>query len=598
MAGRIPEEVIEEIKLTSDIVALISDYLPLKRTGKSYKGLCPFHSERTPSFNVNPDDQFFYCFGCGVGGNIFTFVMKMENIGFVEAVELVARRFGIRIPEAARSPADQKARRARDSLLEVNREALEFFVNCLWQSPRALAYLRRRGIGEETARKFQLGYAPGGERLVRQLQGAGLDLQLAVQLGLARVGRRGDLPYDYFRDRLMFPIADGRGEVLGFGGRALEPGGPKYLNSPENPLFSKGNVLYGLHLARGPIRRSKEVILVEGYMDVIALHQQGLENAVASLGTALTDRQGELLWRQTQRAFIAYDADAAGKAASLRSLKMLGQQGLEVRVVELPTGEDPDSFIRAKGKEGFDRLMQEALPLIQYRLRLAMGKGPWDTTARVQSMRRAVHVLVEVDSPAEREVYMKEVARQLGLSIGALEAEIQRYGAKKGSVSRYRHKINRSSYNNKGVSPVYGEDVLSGADLVETELVRLLLEEPQLVSRVAARVSPADFGQPALRSIVELVFSRAKEGKKTTPQDIAAEPMATESGLLAHLIREDSLDGGEELADKCIRRLKEYRLSESLTKLEEKLASPGNSAGFLASLLIQYKDLKDSIGNY
>ncbi|MGI6558596.1 MAG: DNA primase [Limnochordia bacterium] len=595
MAGRIPEEVIEEIKLASDIVALISDYLPLKRTGKSYKGLCPFHNERTPSFNVNPDDQFFYCFGCGAGGNIFTFVMKMEHVGFVEAVELVARRFGIRIPETESSTAEQKARRARDALLEVNKEALAFFVKCLWSSPRAVAYLRRRGISEETARKFQLGYAPGGGRLVRQLQGAGLDLQLAVQLGLARIGR-GSLPYDYFRDRLMFPIADERGEVVGFGGRALEPGGPKYLNSPESPLFSKGNVLYGLHLARGSIRRTKDVILVEGYMDVIALHQGGLENAVASLGTALTDRQGELLRRQAGRAFIAYDADAAGKAASLRSLKMLGEKGLEVRVVELPTGEDPDSFVRGEGKAGFDRLMEEALPLIQYRLRLAMGKGPWDTTARVASIRRAVHVLAEVDSPAEREVYMKEVARQLGISIAALEAEIQRYGAKKGTLSRYRHKISRSSYNNRSVSP--GEDALSGADLVETELVRLLLEEPQLVPRVKGRVSPADFGHPALRSIVELIFSRAEEGKETTPQDIAAEQMAAESGLLAHLIREDNLGGGEELADKCIRRLKEYRLSESLTRLEEKLASPGNSAGFLGSLLIQYKDLKDSIGNY
>ncbi|HKV56085.1 MAG TPA: DNA primase, partial [Candidatus Binataceae bacterium] len=367
--ARFGQDKIEEVRARADLVEIIGAHVRLRRAGRNFVGLCPFHNEKTPSFSVNPERGFFHCFGCGAGGTVFDFVMRVEGLTFPEAMQSLARRYAIALPEAAGGGGTSSSE--RDGYVRANQFAAEFYEHVLWNTQDgALArdYLKSRGIATETARAFMIGFAPQrAANLAANLGKRGL-LEPAIKLGLAKTDQSGTA-YDMFRARLMFPIRDTQARVIGFGGRVLDNRLPKYINSAESPLYSKARALYGLHEARPAIGKSDRAIVVEGYIDVIALWQAGFKDTVASLGTALTVEQLRLLSRYTHNIIACFDGDAAGRKASLRSLEVFLQAGLLGRGAFLPPAHDPDTMVRDRGAEAFRELLDSAEPLADFFVR-------------------------------------------------------------------------------------------------------------------------------------------------------------------------------------------------------------------------------------
>ena len=414
MAGfRIPEQVIEEIKASSELVSVVEQYVRLeKKTGQNFFGLCPFHSEDTPSFSVSPSKQIFYCFGCHKGGDVIRFIMEIEKCEYLPAIQLLAQRAGITLPEP-----DDEAYRLRSektkALQAINLEAARFYYqNLISTAGRdARAYLQKRQISAQTVRRFGLGCALADwDGLYRHLQNKGLadDVDLLLQSGLLRRGKSGNL-YDLFRERLMFPILDVMGRVVAFGGRVYDDSVPKYINSPETPIYTKGRHLYGLNLAKSS--KAGRLLMVEGYMDVIALYQAGIDYTVAALGTAMTENQARLLAKYSESVIIAFDADAAGQTAALRSLDILHQHGLKVTVLQVPEGKDPDEFIRNNGSERFQALIEQSLPLLDFKLLAARREHTHDGALDILAYQdEACDVLGKEENAIVRELYAGRLA--------------------------------------------------------------------------------------------------------------------------------------------------------------------------------------------
>jgi len=356
-----PEEVIEEVRQRNDIIDVISSYVKLKKTGSNYMGLCPFHNEKSPSFSVSGNRQMYHCFGCGVGGNVFTFIMEYENFTFLEALKYLADRCGMQLPEAQQTPEARRMADVRNRILEINKEAAKYYVYQLKspQGQQALAYLEDRALSPETIRRFGLGYSNKySDDLYQYLKKKGYEDEILKESGLFTMDERHGVS-DKFWNRVMYPIMDMNSKVIGFGGRVLGDGKPKYLNSPETKVFDKSRNLYGLNFAR--LSRSRTIILCEGYMDVIAMHQAGFTNAVASLGTAFTGLQANLLKRYADQILLLYDSDGAGVKAALRAIPILKEAGLPAKVVRLSPYKDPDEFIKALGREEFQKRLDESI---------------------------------------------------------------------------------------------------------------------------------------------------------------------------------------------------------------------------------------------
>jgi DNA primase len=413
---RIPDEILATIRASLDIVEVIGEYVPLKQRGSNYFGLCPFHQEKTPSFSVNPRLGIFKCFGCGAGGDVFTFIQQIEGVSFLEAVHLLAERAGIPLPNR-----EDAGENEREPLFQALRFAARFYFTQLTQEASgklARAYLKSRSIHPAAVRRFGLGYAPKAwDALATAASASGFHLEVFEQAGLLLPRRERGRFYDRFRHRLMFPIFSHVGKVVGFAGRLLEPEAkqPKYINSPETPVYQKGRILYGLYQARHAIRKREEAILVEGYTDVIALHQAGLEHAVASSGTALTAEQVRLLARYARRVVLLYDADPAGEQATLRSIDLFLEQGLPVYVVTLPAGEDPDSFVRQYGGEAFQEYLERhRQDFITFRYRLSRRLGLLDTPeGEAQLAREMVQSIARFPDSLLRETYLRRASEVL-----------------------------------------------------------------------------------------------------------------------------------------------------------------------------------------
>lgn len=404
----IPEDILERIKNENDIVDVISETVRLKRAGRNYSGLCPFHNEKTPSFSVSSDKQIFKCFGCGEAGNVITFVMKTKNMNFPEACEFLAKRANIEIQQSTNS---SKEKEAYGRLYKLNVEVARFFFSNLQNTKEAKAYFIRRGISEQTIRRFGLGYAlDGWNSLMNYLKKRGYTELDMLSLGLVAKSEKNNY-YDRFRNRVIFPVFNTQGKVIGFGGRVLDDSKPKYLNSPETKLFNKGYNLYGLNFA---IKNLKErsLIIVEGYMDCISLHQYGITNVVASLGTALTQGQAKLMRKYVDEVIISYDADVAGQLATLRGLDILRKEGFGVKVLTVPQGKDPDEFIKSNGKEAFLRLVENAVPLIDYRItRAKEGLNLKENEGLIEYIKRITEILIDLD-PVEKDVYIKRISEE------------------------------------------------------------------------------------------------------------------------------------------------------------------------------------------
>jgi len=429
MTGRIPEETIQEIRERTDIVEVVSGYLPLKHSGANHLGLCPFHGEKTPSFNVNSTRQIFHCFGCGVGGNVFAFLMRIEGLSFPEAVRRLGERVGVEVPEEAPSPAEQRRREEEERLTRINEVACEFYQQILLDAPEGAAarsYLRQRGYDGETARRFRLGYAPDGwDLLARHLTQKGFDPALARdRLGLLRPGKEGRGDIDLFRRRLLFPIFDLRGQVAAFGGRVLDDALPKYINSPESPVYHKGRTLFGLYQARETMRREGVGIVVEGYFDQLALVRAGFDNAVASCGTALTEEHARLLKRYCDKLLLLFDQDSAGQKATLRAMDVLIAAGLPTSVVALDPGEDPDSFLACRGTEEFRARLAAARPVLELFIEQTLAGEEPGVAGQARAVERILAKLRLLPSEIERSLYLQDLARRTGLDAALLARKL------------------------------------------------------------------------------------------------------------------------------------------------------------------------------
>lgn len=420
MATSNRNQIIDEIKSRCNIVDVIGSVVTLKKTGANYQGLCPFHNEKTPSFVVSETKQIFTCFGCHASGDVIEFVMKYYNLTFMEALEKLAAMCGLQI-ERSFNKADKK-----DIYYEVNTQAARFFFKALREKDNpGLRYVQKRGLSRETLHDFGIGYADGEwDSLYKFLKGKGFDEKVMMQLGLVSQGKNGKY-YDRFRNRVIFPIQNTAGKVIGFGGRALtDEDMPKYLNSPETPVFSKKNNLYGLNITKNHVNKDDLAILVEGYMDVISLYQGGVKNVAASLGTALTENQSKLLKRYTKNIVLSYDADSAGVNAAIRGSEILHKEGCKVKILHISDGKDPDDFIKAKGKLAYYKLVDEAMPFVDYRVRAIRGKYNIETTEGRVDFLREVAAFLKGLGPVEADIYIEKIARKYRISEGALRTEM------------------------------------------------------------------------------------------------------------------------------------------------------------------------------
>lgn len=425
--SRIDEETIREIRERSDIVEVISSYLPLKRSGANYQGLCPFHQEKSPSFNVNAPRQIFHCFGCGEGGNVFTFVMRMEGLTFPEAVKRLGEKAGITVEETPVTPADRQRRDQRELLLRINEAACVFYHRLLLEDAAGAPgrrYLRQRGYEADMVRAFRLGFAPDQwEALVGHLASQGFAREEMRAAGLVREGSGGRGDRDLFHNRLLFPILDPEGRVVAFGGRVLDEGTPKYLNSPESPVYHKGRTLYGLYQGRDAIRHARAVLVVEGYFDLLALHRAGIANAVAACGTALTADHARLLKRYAEQAILVFDADKAGRQATFRAMDALLPEGVAVNAVGLAAGEDPDSFLAKEGAAAFQSRLSEARPALELFLDEQLQLHGESVAGLARAGEEVLARIRRLPSDLERNLYLKKLAARTGLDETLLQSK-------------------------------------------------------------------------------------------------------------------------------------------------------------------------------
>lgn len=501
--GIIPDEIIDRVRESFDIVDFISGYLPLKRAGQNFKGLCPFHQEKSPSFSVNPAKQIYHCFGCGVGGDIFNFIVRHDGVTFPEAVRELAEKAGIHIPEERRGRAVEQDGEEKELLLRVNAEAAVYYRRLLQDDPRAETareYLKKRKVDRRLWDEFSLGYSlPAWDGLLRHLTGMGFTPRQVERAGLAIAKREGEGHYDRFRGRLLFPILNVSGKVVAFGGRVLEADEqPKYLNSPETPVYTKGDNLYALYLAKENIRRQGYALLVEGYMDAIMCHQHGIGNAVATLGTALTPAQLRLLGRFAKKVAFLYDADQAGLSAMTRSLNLFMESGIRANIVILPQGDDPDTFLCREGAPGLSDLLRKSVRLVDYSLGEILKEGMTGSEDdRLAAVEKALNLVARVPGAIERAELIKKIAGETKVEEALLKEELHRQVRSTEPTAVRKERIKAPS---------------SPSSKAEEMLVHLMMGDDSIRRRVLSEVKAADFSDPVLSRIVELISSSPEKG--------------------------------------------------------------------------------------
>lgn len=511
------EEIIEEVRSRNDIVDLISTYVPLKKKGSSYFGLCPFHNEKSPSFSVSRDKQMYYCFGCGAGGNVFTFLMEYENFSFPEALKYLAERAGMELPE---EELNEEAKRAMDEkarLREMNKLSANYFYYLLHskRGQKGLAYLKDRGITDTTIKHFGLGYADiYNDDLYRFLKSKGYSDEDLKDSALVTIDeRRGGS--DKFWNRVMFPIMDVNNRVIGFGGRVMGDGSPKYLNSKETKLFDKSRNLYGLNFARSS--RKKEIILCEGYMDVISMHQAGFTNAVAALGTAFTSGHGTLLKRYTENVILSFDSDEAGQRAILRAIPILKEAGLTVRVLDLTPYKDPDEFIKGLGAQALEERIRKAMSSFMFQVKVAAGRYDQDDPeSKTQFQHEAAKLLATIEEPLERKNYIEAVSREYYIGAKDLEDLVNYYGTSGYSSAQRQQTTPRQQERRLQVNEAKEEKKKQPQKLLLTWMVN----EPQLFDKLEGIIGPDDFYEQIYHGVALLLFKQYEEEKAVIPGKI------------------------------------------------------------------------------
>lgn len=567
---RYPENVVEQVAAASDIVEIISQFIPLKRSGRNLKACCPFHQEKTPSFMVQPEKQLYHCFGCGAGGDVFSFLMRYENLSFPEALKVLADRAHIELPERS---SFHKEDGQREKLYEVYRIASDFYHEMLFsdRGTAARAYLAQRKISKEMIREFRLGWAPLDWRsLYDYLKGKGYSDALLKQAALAQQSPKGHF-YDTFRGRLLFPILNLQNKVIAFGGRLVaEAEGPKYLNSPETPIFSKRRELFGLYLAKKFIDREwPNLILVEGYMDFLALYQHGFKNAVATLGTALGEDHTRLMKRFVEEVIVVYDGDKAGEAAALRGLEILLEGGMHVKLVNLPKGQDPDDFLNQQGNDAFRELLKNAKDFFDYKLEVLLTRYPrHDALGLSRITREMFETFLKIKNTVVLSEYFKRMARVLNVDENSLRTEFS-----------YLEKKAGAGFKEKAKEPE-PENAMTLPAPEEFLVLVLMVEVPPLCEHVCEELGRDDFENPVSQELFDYLKEIHGQKKKLSFSGFLnriQEPRHKEQ-LVAVMASLDETADREKILEDCIRKIKQNKTS---TRLEELrcLISEAEAAG-------------------
>ena len=505
---RYSDELIDEIKNNNDIVDVVSQYVHLKRSGRNYFGLCPFHNEKSPSFAVSPDKQIFHCFGCGVGGNVIHFISKIEGINFRESIELLAERANITLPKLE-SIGDNKTQELKDKIYQINKNAAYFYHENLYKPTAKIAqeYVKKRKLNNATLKEFLIGYSGNFNELYNFLKSKGFSDEAILASDLVNRNDRGQY-IDRFRHRLMFPIQDVRGRIIAFGGRVLDDSKPKYINSPENLVYSKGRHLFGLYNAKK--HDTKKILIVEGYMDVISLHQRGITNVVASLGTAMTEAQGRLLRRSSEQIILGYDADGAGQEAIVRGLDILRNLGCDVRVLQISGAKDPDEYVTKYGPERLKKCIDDAISLVEFKVRVLKRTLNLDNTAdKIKFLNEVAKILARVENSMEQEIYIEKISKDYDISKEALYSEIKKILYPKNTSSKILEKRN-TQYN-----IVKKEDTkISEARLKRenTIIAMLLMSNANVYSKIKNKIKPEDFKYEKNKKILERVYAEYEKG--------------------------------------------------------------------------------------
>ncbi|MDR1573666.1 MAG: DNA primase [Clostridiales Family XIII bacterium] len=548
--------IVDEIKNRCNIVDVIGRQVPLKKAGASYKGLCPFHNEKTPSFTVSEEKQRFTCYGCGVAGDVINFVQRTQNLSFLEAAEKLAEEYGI---EWKRDAFDTEAKRS--AYYEVNREAAAFFYRA-FRSGRnpALAYMAGRGLDDAVLKRFGVGYADGAwDSLYTHLTDKGIDKKLLSELGL--ISSSNGKVYDKYRNRVMFPIINTRDKIIGFGGRVLDDGSPKYLNSSDSRVFKKKDNLYALNVTRQEIAKEDCAILCEGYMDVISLYRHGVRNVTASLGTALTSEQAAMLKRYTEHAVIAYDADQAGLSAAERGMDILRDAGCRVRVLQMTGAKDPDEYVKAYGREAFLELVRRALPLTEYKLSAARARCDLSSTEGSLAFLRLAATVLRDLSPVEAEVYIKKIAAEPRISEGAIRRETWGDGAQSPAATVRRATSAPAASRAEARAPAAKGPDEGGGSMLERNFIRLMLRN----GAYADRIKPYDgiFSTPAVFRIYSVIAALCEGGGDPDMQKLEDALDRADRDLLRDICENVRLaDKDEELFTECVNTVRLSALTD------------------------------------
>jgi len=594
LAVFIPEDKISEIKNSVDIVDIISDIVLLKKVGRNYVGLCPFHTEKTPSFTVSPEKQIFYCFGCGTGGNVFNFLMNHDGLSFFEAAKMLANRYGVEIPAQTMSPEQKRRISERESLLAANKQAMDFFKHSLLSDNRgkiALEYLKKRGIEKDNITKFNLGFAPAGwDNLINYFSKKNISRELVEKSGLIIKRKSENGYYDRFRNRIIFPIFDVGKQVLGFGGRVMDDSLPKYLNSPETSVYNKSRSLYGLHIAKEHCRASETVYIVEGYFDLLALHQHGILNSVATLGTSLTQGHVRIL-----RGFVGknggfilvYDSDEAGIKAAERSIKVFDKEHADAQILVLPEGYDPDSYLFEFGYKSFMNAASKAKSIIPFLIDSAVKKYGLSVEGRIRIMSDLKQPLANINDSVKRSLYIKELAEIIGIDEAAVMEKVRIVSG------------NKSIKPNKELpDKMQDRNLALKGDRHERKIIAMMLQFPEILPEIISRNILDHFEDESLKLIGQLVLKqRDRDGLRDELHDVSTQG----NGLVSDIInsindREKrsiiaSLSIGEDKwgREGCLKLLSQFELfrkRQEKTLLQKiKIAEESNDYELLLELL-------------
>jgi DNA primase len=556
--ARYSDEIIDDVRQSNDIVDVISQYVRLKRSGRNYFGLCPFHNEKSPSFSVSPDKQIFHCFGCGVGGNVISFIMKIEGISFVEAVQMLAERANIALP-TLQNNVDTAKEELKAKVYGVNEFAAQFYHQNLYKPEAKIAqeYVKKRKLTQSTLEAFQIGFSGRFDELFKNLKKQGFGEKEILESGLVNKNDKGQY-IDRYRNRLMFPICDVRGRVIAFGGRVLDDSKPKYINSPENIVYSKGRHLYGLNVAKkGDL---KKILIVEGYMDVISLHQRGITNVVASLGTAMTQQQGFLLRKHAEQIILSFDSDEAGLTAKMRALEILQTMGCDLRILQMEGAKDPDEYVIKYGNARFLHLIDQALSVVEFKVKvLKQHLNLENINDKIKFLNQIAKIMANIENTIEREVYIEKIAGEYGISKEAIYAEVNKLAYSHHQGEKVLEKPKPVAIHQKKEDTTITPAVKRREDTV---LSILLTGNLNLYQIIKVYMNPEDFKQEINRKIVQKLYEEFEKGNSNINTLIDHLSDEEQSRVTAILAEDYEIDDMEKAIDDLMQSYQRDKLTD------------------------------------